>query len=146
MSAPNASSSTIVSYTTNPDYTRMEGFKAFKTIYNKCNNHTAHNDPNTPYPLLEVIYNQVKNSGCFEREFKDLSFQDFVITGSISAQHQMKCLSLVLYYQAQMEHFTQKWDARDNQGEGTEVIDFCCQAIRVVATGLHHLMANVLVV
>ena len=146
MSAPNAFSSTIVSYTTNPDYTRMEGFKAFKTIYNKRNNHTAHNDPNTPYPLLEVIYNQVKNSGCFEREFKDLSLQDFVITGSISAQHQMKCLSLVPYYQAQMEHFTQKWDTRDNQGEGTEVIYFCCQAIRVVATGLHHLMANVLVV
>ena len=55
----------------------------------------------------------------------------------------MKHLSLALYYQAQMERFTQKWDMRDNQGEGMEVIDFCRQVIGVASAGLYHLMANV---
>ena len=126
MSTPNTSSSSqLVSYTTNPNYTRTEGFKAFKKVYNKCNNCTACDDPNAPYPLPEVIYNQVKNSGCSEREFKSLSLQDFIIAGSISTQCWMKCLSLALYYQAQMECFTRKWDMRDNQREGMEVVDFC---------------------
>ena len=126
MSIPNTSSSSnIVSYAANPDHTWMEGFKAFKKIYNKRNNQVACDDPNALYPLPEVIYNQVKNSGCSEREFKSLSLQDFVIAGSISTWHHLKHLSLAPYYQVQIEHFTQKWDVRDNQGEGTEVVDFC---------------------
>ena len=55
----------------------------------------------------------------------------------------MKQLSLVLYYQAQMECFTSKWDVRDNQGEGTEVVDFCHQAIGVASTSLYHSMVDV---
>ena len=121
----------------------MEGFKAFKKVYNKHNNCTAYDDPDVPYPLPKVIYNQVKNSGCFEREFKSLSLQDFVIMGLISTWYQMKHLSLVPYYQVQMEHFTQKWDVRDNQGEGMEVVNFCHQVIGVTSAGLYHLMVDV---
>ena len=74
MSAPNTSlSSNIVSYAANPNYTRTEGFKWFKKVYNKHNNCFMHGDPNMLYPPPEVIYNQMKNLGCSEREFKSLS-------------------------------------------------------------------------
>ena len=120
MSAPNTSSSfNIVSYAANPNYTRMGGFKWFKKVYNKHNNCFVCNDPNMLYPPPKVIYNQVKNLGCSEREFKSLSLQDFVIVGLISAHHRMKQLSLVLYYQVQMECFTSKWDVRDNLSSDT---------------------------
>ena len=144
MSVPNASSSSnIISYAANPNYTRTEGFKAFKKVYNCRNNCIACDDPNMLYPPPEVIYNQVKNSRCSEREFKSLSLQDFIVAGSISARCHMKQLSLAPYYQIQMECFTGKWDMRDNQGEGTEVVDFCCQVIGVVGTSLYHSMADV---
>ena len=64
--------------------------------------------------VLEVIYNQVKNSGCSEREFKELSLQDFIISGSITAHCYLKHLSLVLYYYVQMTHYMQKWDYCNN--------------------------------
>ena len=47
------------------------------------------------------------------------------------------------YYVAQMKHCTQKWDRRDNQGPGLEVVDTCHQLIGVVGTGLYHSMADV---
>ena len=119
------SSSVLVSFAADPNHTKMEGIKCFKKIYNCCNNHVACDDPNAPYLPPEVIYNQVKNLGCSEREFKSLSLQDFIITGSIAACCQMKWFSLAPYYHTQMQCFVGQWDARDNQGEGTETIDFC---------------------
>ena len=72
-----------------------------------------------------------------------LSFQDFVTSGSIPAHHCLKHLSLAPYYAAQMKRYTQKWDCQDNQGAGTEAIDFCQQLVGVVGTSLYHSMANV---
>ena len=42
-----------------------------------------------------------------------------------------------------MECFTSKSDVRDNQREGMEVVDLCCQAIGVASTGLYHSMVDV---
>ena len=36
-----------------------------------------------------------------------------------------------------------KWDHHDNQGEGMEVVDMCCQLMGVVSVGLYNSMANV---
>ena len=47
------------------------------------------------------------------------------------------------YYHAQMQCFMALWDARNNQGEGMEVVDFCCQVISVASVSLYHSMANV---
>ena len=57
MSAPNASSSSsqLVAYAQDIDYTRTEGFKQFKARYNVRNARVARNDPNGVYPSLEVI-------------------------------------------------------------------------------------------
>ena len=122
---------------------RKEGFKHFKELYNKQNNRTVYDDPNMPYPIPKVIYNQVKNSGCSEWTFKSLSLQDFVISDLVATCHHLKCFSLALYYMDQMECFTGNWDARDNQGEGMEVVDFCQQVIGIVGVSLYHLMADV---
>ena len=58
MSAPNASSSSsqLVSYAQDIDYTCTEGFKQFKVRYNVKNARAARNDPNGVYPLAETIY------------------------------------------------------------------------------------------
>ena len=56
MSAPNTSSSQLVSYAQDVDYTRTEGFKQFKARYNVKNTRAARNDPNGVYPSPEVIY------------------------------------------------------------------------------------------
>ena len=98
MSAPNASSlsSGFISYTADPNYTRTEGFKRFKNLYNKWNAHCTHDDPNAPYLDAITVYNQVKNSGSTEREFKELSFHNFIILGSIASRHKLKHLSLPL--------------------------------------------------
>ena len=145
MSAPNASlsSSALVSFAADPNYTKTEGFKQFQRLYNKRNAHCAHNDPNTSYPNAAIIYNRVKNSGSTEKEFKDLSLQDFMITSSVTACHKLKWLSLAPYYQAHIDHCTWKWDAHDNQGKGTEVVNFCHQLMGVVSIGLYNLMADV---
>ena len=145
MSAPNASSSSpaLVSFAADPDYTKTEGFKQFKALYNQKNTCAACNDPHTAYPILEVIYNQVKNLGCSERSFDKLSFQDFLISGLITTHHCLKCLSLAPYYHVQMKHCTQKWDRHDNQGAGTEVVNTCCQLVGVIGTGLYHSMVDV---
>ena len=61
MSAPNASSSSsqLVSYAQDIDYTRTEGFKQFKARYNVRNARAARNDPNSVYPSAETIYQAV---------------------------------------------------------------------------------------
>ena len=58
MSAPNApsSSSQLVSYAQDIDYTHTEGFKQFKAQYNVKNARATRNDPNTIYPSPEVVY------------------------------------------------------------------------------------------
>ena len=61
-----SSSTALVSFAANPNHTKTEGFKCFKKVYNCCNNCAVRDDPNALYPPPEVIYNQVKNSGCSE--------------------------------------------------------------------------------
>ena len=144
MSAPNASSSSaLISFAQDVDYTKMEGFKQYKAIFNQKNTRCARNDPRGTYPMAEDVYNAVKASGCSQRTFDGPSLQDFITLGSITACHCLKRLSLVPYYAAQMKHCTQKWDKHDNQGVGSEVVNTCCQLVGVVGTGLYHSMADV---
>ena len=133
----------MVSFAANPDYTKMEGFKQFKALYNQKNACAACNNPHTSYLVLEVIYNQVKNLGCLERTFDELLLQDFIVSGLITACYCLKHLSLAPYYHVQMKCCMQKWDRCNNQGVGTEVVDTSCQLVRVVGMGLYHSMADV---
>ena len=110
MSAPNASSSQLVSYAQDIDYTRTEGFKQFKARYNVKNARAAHNDPNSLYPSAETIYQAVKGPGCTLRSFDSLSLDDFISSGAVATRRRLKWLSLAPYYAAQMRHYTQKWD------------------------------------
>ena len=66
MSASNASSSSsqLVSYAQDVDYTHTEGFKQFKARYNVKNTRAARNDPNGVYPSAETTYQAVKGPGC----------------------------------------------------------------------------------
>ena len=67
MSAPNASSSSqLVSYAQDIDYTRTEGFKQFKAWFNVKNARAACNNPNAVYPSPEVVYQAVKGLGMTE--------------------------------------------------------------------------------
>ena len=93
--------------------------------------------------MAEDVYHAIKSSGCSQNTFNALSLQDFITSGSIAAHHHLKHLSLAPYYAAQMKHHMQKWDKRDNQGPGTEVVDTCCQLIGVVGMGLYYSMADV---
>ena len=116
MSAPNTSSSSsqLVSYAQDVDYTCTEGFKQFKTQYNIKNMRAAHNDPNAIYPLAETVYQAVKGPGCTLRSFDSLSLDDFISSGAIAARCCLKRLSLAPYYAAQMKRCMQKWDCRDD--------------------------------
>ena len=143
MSAPNASSSALMSFTQDVNYTKTEGFKQYKAIFNQKNAHYTYNNPHGTYPMAEEVYNAVKSSRCSQRTFNALSLQDFITSGSIAACCHLKHLSLVPYYVTQMKCCMQKWDKCDNQGAGTEVVDTCCQLIRVVGMGLYHSMADV---
>ena len=145
MSFPNASSSSsqLVSYAQEIDYTRTEGFKQFKAQYNIKNARAACNDPNGVYPSPEVIYQAAKGLGMTERSLDSLSLDDFILAGSISAHRRLKQLSLAPYYAAQMKHCTQKWDCRDEQGASSEAINVSRQLIGVVGMGLYHSMAEV---
>ena len=145
MSAPNASSSSsqLVSYAQDVDYTRTEGFKQFKARYNVKNARAARNDPNGVYPSPEVIYQAAKGPGMTERSLDSLSLDDFILAGSVSARRRLKRLSLAPYYAAQMKRCTQKWDRRDDQGASSEAINVSRQLIGVVGTGLYHSMAEV---
>ena len=145
MSAPNTSSSSsqLVSYAQDIDYTRTEGFKQFKARYNIKNARAARNDPNTAYPSAEMVYQAVKGLGCMLRSLDSLSLDDFISSGSVAARHHLKRLSLAPYYAAQMKRCMQKWDRRDDQGPNSGTIDTCRQLISIVRTGLYHSMADV---
>ena len=145
MSAPNTSSSSsqLVSYAQDVDYTHTEGFKQFKAWFNVKNARAARNDPNGVYPSAEVIYQAVKGPGCTLWSFDSLSLDNFISASAVAARHRLKWLSLAPYYVAQMKHCTQKWDRRDDQGSSSEAINVCRQLIGVVCTGIYHSMANV---
>ena len=102
MSAPNASSSSsqLVSYAQDVDYTRMEGFKQSKHHYNVKNARAAHNDPNAVYPSAEMVYQAIKGPGCTLHSFDSISLDDFISSGSVAARRRLKCLSLAPYYAA----------------------------------------------
>ena len=127
MSAPNASSSSsqLISYAQDVDYTRMEGFKWFKVWYNIKNARAAHNNPNGVYPLAEMIHQAVKGPGCTLQSFNSLSLDNFISAGAMAARRRLKRLSLAPYYVAQMKRCTQKWDHWDDQGVSSEVINVC---------------------
>ena len=128
MSAADASSSSsqLVSYTQDVDYTRTEGFKQFKAQYNVKNARAACNDPNGVYPSPETVYQAVKGPGCMLRSFDSLLLDDFISSGSMVARRHLKCLSLAPYYAAQMKRCMQKWDRHDDQGPNSGMIDTCC--------------------
>ena len=145
MSAPNTSSSSsqLVSYAQDIDYTRTEGFKQFKAWYNVRNARVARNDPNAVYPSPEVVYQAVKGPGMTECSLDSLSLDNFILAGSVSACRRLKRPSLAPYYVAQMKRCTQKWDQRDEQGASSEAINVSHQLISVVGTGIYHSMAEV---
>ena len=145
MSAPNASSSSsqLVSYAQDVDYTHTEGFKQFKAKYNIKNARAAHNDPNAIYPLAKTVYQAVKGPGCTLQSFDSLLLDDFISSGAVAACHCLKHLSLAPYYAAQMKRCTQKWDRQDDQGSSSEVINVCRQLVGIVGTGIYHSMADV---
>ena len=145
MSTPNtsASSSQLIAYAQDVDYTWTEGFKRFKSRYNVKNTRVARNDPRGVYLSAEMVYQVVKGLGCMLRSFDGLSLDDFISSGSVAARRRLKRLSLAPYYTAQMKRCTQKWDRRDDQGPNLETIDTCCQLVGIVGTGLYHSMADV---
>ena len=145
MSAPNASSSSsqLVSYAQDIDYTCTEGFKQFKARYNVRNARAARNDPNAAYPSAKTVYQAVKGPGCTLRSLDSLSLDDFISSGAVAARRRLKRLSLAPYYAAQMKRCTQKWDRRDDQGASSEAINVSRQLIGIVGTGIYHSMADV---
>ena len=146
MSAANASSSSssqLISYAQDVDYTRTEGFKQFKVWFNIKNVRAACNDPNASYPLAETIYRAVKGPGCTLCSLDSLLLDNFISSGSVAAHRRLKCLSLAPYYVAQMKQCTQKWDRHDDQGPNSETINTCRQLVGIVGTGLYHSMADV---
>ena len=145
MSAPNTSSSSsqLVAYSQDIDYTRTEGFKRFKSHYNVKNTRVARNDPRGAYLSAETVFQAVKGPGCTLRSFDGLLLDDFISSGSVAACCRLKRLSLAPYYAAQMKRCTQKWDRRDDQGPNSETIDTCRQLVGIVGTSLYHSMADV---
>ena len=144
MSAPNTSSSSqLISYAQDVDYTRTEGFKRFKAHYNVKNARATCNDPHGAYPSAKMVYQAVKGLGCTLHTFDGLSLDDFISSGSIAVCHHLKRLSLAPYYTAQMKHCMQKWDRHDDQGPNLVMINTCHQLVGIVGTGLYHLMADV---
>ena len=145
MSAPNASSSSsqLVSYAQDIDYTCMEGFKQFKAKYNVKNARATRNDPNGVYPSAETVYQAAKGPGMMLHSLESLSLDDFISAGTVSACRRLKRLSLAPYYAAQMKRCTQKWDCRDDQGASLEVINVSRQLIGIVGMGIYHSMADV---
>ena len=137
MSAPNPSSSSsqLVGYAQDVDYTRTEGFKRFKSRYNVKNARVARNDPRGVYLSAEMVYQAVKGPGCMLRSFDGLSLDDFISSRSVAARCRLKRLSLAPYYAAQMKRCTQKWDRCDDQGPGSETIDTCRQLVGSLVLG-----------
>ena len=144
MSTPGPSSSSpLVTYAQDVDYTRTEGFKQFKAKYNIKNARSACNDPNAAYPSAKIIYQAVKGPGCTLRSLDSLSLDDFISSGAVAARCRLKRLSLAPYYVAQMKQCMQKWDQRDDQGSSSEAINVSQQLIGIMGTGIYHSMANV---
>ena len=144
MSATNTSSSSaLVSFAQDVNYTKTEGFKQYKAIFNQKNTQAARNNLQGAYLMVEDVYNAIKSSRCSQRTFDALSLQDFITSGSIAACCHLKCLSLAPYYAAQMKCCMQKWDKHNNQGPGMEVVNACYQLVRVVGMGLYHSMVDV---
>ena len=144
MSAPNASSSShLVTFTQDVDYTRTEGFKRFKASFNVKNARVARNNPHRAYPTAEAIFQAAKGPGCSQQTFDGLSLDNFISAGSVAAHRHLKRLSLAPYYAAQMKHCTQKWDRHNEQGPVSVTIDTCCQLVGIVGTGLYHSMVDV---
>ena len=145
MSAPNASSSSsqLVSYAQDINYTRTEGFKWFKSCYNIKNARAARNDPNGAYPSAETVYQAVKGPGCTLRSFDGLSLDNFISSGSVAARRCLKHLSLAPYYAVQMKRCMQKWDRHNEQGPASATIDTCHQLIGIIGTSLYHSMVDV---
>ena len=144
MSAPFAStSSPLITFAQDVNYSRMEGYKQFKAICNQKNTCCARNDPCGSYPTALEVYTATKSSGMSQHEMGSLMFQDFITSGSIAAHHCLKHLSLAPYYAAQMKRCTQKWDRCDDQGASSEAINISRQLIGIVGTGLYHSMADV---
>ena len=105
MSAPNASSSSsaLVSFAQDVNYTRMEGFKRFKASYNVKNMRVARNNPHGAYPMAEDVFQALKGLGCSRRTFDGLSLDNFISSGSVAACRHLKRLSLAPYYVVQMK-------------------------------------------
>ena len=145
MSAPNASSSSsqLISYAQDVNYTRTEGFKQFKSRFNVKNACAACNNPNRAYLLAKTVYQAVKGPGCTLRSFDGLSLDDFISSGLVATHRHLKRLSLAPYYAAQMKQCMQKWDRHDNQGPNSSTIDTCHQLVGIVGTRLYHSMADV---
>ena len=145
MSAPNASSSSsqLISYTQDINYTQMEGFKQFKARYNIKNTQAAHNDLNVVYPSAETVFQATKGLGSTLHSFNSLFLDNFISAGSVAACRHLKCLSLAPYYTAQMKRCTQKWDRHNDQGPNLGTIDTCRQLIRMVRTGIYHSMVDI---
>ena len=145
MSAPNASSSSsqLVSYAQDVDYTHTEGFKQFKARYNIKNAQATRNNPNAAYPSAKTVYQAVKGPGSTLCSFDSWSLDDFISSGAVAAHHRLKHLSLAPYYAAQMKQCMQKWDRRDNQGSDSMAINVSCQLIGIVGTSLYHSMVDV---
>ena len=144
MSAPQASSSSsLVSYAQDVDYTHTEGFKQFKARYNVKKACSARNNPNGVYPSPETIYQAVKGPGCTLWSFDSLLLDDFISSGAVTARRRLKRLSLAPYYAVQMKCCTQKWDRQDDQGSSSEAINVCRQLVGIVGTGIYHSMADV---
>ena len=145
MSTPFAStsSSPLISFAQDINYSKMEGFKQFKVIYNQKNAWCARNNPHGSYLTVLEVYTTAKSSGMLGWDMASLSLQDFITSRVITACCHLRCISLAPYYAAQMCLCMQKWDKHNNQGMGTEVLDTCRQLISVVGTGLYHSMADV---
>ena len=145
MFAPNASSSSsqLISYAQDVDYTRTEGFKQFKARYNVKNAWATRNDANVAYLLAKMVYQAVKGPGCTLRSLDSLSLDDFISSGSMAACRRLKHLSLAPYYVAQMKRCMQKWDRHNDQGPNSGTIGTCRQLVGIVGTGLYHSMADV---
>ena len=85
MSALGASSSSpLIAYAQDVDYTWTEGFKQFKAKFNVKNTRSARNDPNAAYPSAEIIYQAVKGPGCMLRSLDSLSLDDFISSGAVA--------------------------------------------------------------
>ena len=145
MSAPNASSSSsqLISYAQDIDYTHTEGFKQFKVRYNVKNARATRDGPNAHYPSAETIYQAVKGPGCTLWSFDSLSLDDFISSRAVAARRHLKHLSLAPYYAAQMKRCMQKWNRRDDQGSSSEAINVSRQLIGMVGMGIYHSMADV---